>query len=143
MITIQQKVYARLTGDTVDKNGACLKTLLGDINRIYAGLDWQLTQAPSITFNPLTSTPGSLNGDTVMIDEEYFVFHIFANNFHQIATRLRVLLDRYVFAATTEAGAAVCTWDGDGPELFDEDLKVRRRDSRYKILVMPLAVGPV
>ena len=143
MISVQERIYARLRGDTIDNNGSCLATLLGSIDRIYTGLDWQVAEAPSITFNALTSVPGQINSDSVMVEEEFFVFRIFANNFHAVALRLRMLLNRYTFSETSEAGVLKCVWDSDGPEIFDDELKVRRRDSRFKIYAMPEAVGPI
>lgn len=141
MRTVQEAIYSRLTGDTAAS--VSLQALLGGSGRIFAGLDWNLIKAPCITFNGITSIPGNLNADLVPTDVEYYVFRIFADNFFQIESRLRVLFDRYVFTETTEAGVLRCMWDSSGPELFDDDLKVRRKDVRYKIFVMPRAVGPV
>ena len=143
MRTVHERIYSRLTGDVNDKQGTSLQNLLGGSGRIYAGMDWQLAQAPCLVFNSMASVAGSINSDTVMVEQQYFEFRVFANNFLDIALRLRVLLDRYTFAETSDAGALQCTWESDGPELFDENLKVRRRDSRYKIYVMPKAVGAV
>lgn len=143
MITIQAKIYSRLTGDTVDKNGSCLQTLLGSSGRINPGIDYMLPEAPGIVFNNLANTQGNLQGDGVFTDIEYWTFKVFADNCTQIIKRLRDLLDRYTFAATSEAGVLRCVWDSDGPDLFDEDLRVRRKDCRFKIYAMPKGVGPV
>ena len=139
-----ERLYSRLSGDTVDKSGSCLKTLLGgDITRVYAGLNYKLPNAPAVTFQSLTTIPGQINSDMVMTEEEFVEFRVFADNHRDISARLRVLLDRYAFAETAEAGVLKTVWQNDGPELFDEDLKVHRRDSLFKIFVMPKAVGPV
>lgn len=141
MITIQQRIYSRLTGDTAAT--VSLQALLGSSGRIYAGMDADLAKAPSIVFNNLTNIPGELNSDSVQTDVEFYTFKVFANNCIQIISRLRALLDRYTFAETTEAGVLRCVWDSDGPDLFDEDLKVRRKDARFRIYSAPKAIGPV
>lgn len=141
MITIQERIYSRLTGDTAAT--VSLQALLGSSGRIVAGLDYDLVKAPCIAFNLLSSIPGEINSDNVMTDVEYYTFKVFADNCIQIINRLRVLLDRYTFTETTEAGVLRCVWDGDGPDLFDEDLNCRRRDTRFRIYSMPKAVGPV
>lgn len=141
MITIQERINARLTGDTAAT--VSLEALLGSSGRIYAGLDAALTQAPSVVFNNLSNIPGDIGGDWVQSDVEIYSFKVFANNCIQIISRLRQLLDRYTFAETSEAGVLKCVWDSDGPDLFDEDLKVRRKDTRFRVYSMPKAVGPV
>lgn len=141
MITIQQRIYARLTGDTAAT--VSLQALLGSSGRIYGGLDQALPQTPSIVFNNVSNIPGEINSDNVQTDVEFYTFKVFANNCLQIISRLRILLDRYTFAETTEAGVLRCVWDNDGPDLFDDDLKVRRKDVRFRIYSMPKAVGPV
>lgn len=141
MITIQQKIYSRLTGDT--SGTSSLQSLLGGSGRIYEGLDGGLVKAPSIVYNNLANIVGSIQGDDVMTDVEIYTFKVFAQNCKLIISRLRILLDRYTFAETSEAGVLRCVWDSDGPDLFDEDLKVRRKDTRFRIYSMPKAVGPV
>ncbi len=137
MITIQQKIYSRLTGDTT------LQNLLGGSGRIFEGLDADLVKAPCIAFNSLANIPGNIQGDMVMIDVEVYTFKVFADNNKTIISRMRILMDRYTFAETSEAGGLQCVWDSDGPDLFDEDLKVKRKDTRFRIFSMPKAVGPV
>ncbi len=141
MITIQEKIFARLSGDT--SGASSLQSLLGTSGRVYEGLDGALVKAPSVVFNSLANIEGSIKGDFVMTDVEIYTFKVFAQNCKQIISRLRILLDRYTFAETSEAGVLRCVWDSDGPDLFDEDLKVRRKDSRFRIYSMPKAVGPV
>ena len=141
MITVQERIYSRLTGDTTATVG--LQALLGSSGRIVAGLDYDLLKAPCIAFNNLTNIPGDINSDNVQIDVEFYTFKVFADNCIKIISRLRLLLDRYTFAETSEAGVLRCVWDSDGPDLFDEDLKVRRKDARFRIYSMPKAVGPV
>jgi hypothetical protein len=143
MRTVLEKIYARIHGDTTDKNGRCLQTLLGSIDRIYAGFNYQIPSAPALTFFAMSTIPNSLNGDNVMVEEEFVEFRVFADNHSDIAARLRQLMDRYTFAETSEAGVLRAVWQNDGPQLFDEDLKVHRRDSLFKIYVMPKAIGPV
>lgn len=144
MITIQQRLYSRLTADTVDKSGSCLATLLGSVARVFAGMDYTIPlEAPCLVFNSLANVPGHINADMVLTDVETYTFKVFADNCIQIISRLRILLDRYTFAETSEAGVLRCVWDSDGPDLFDEDLKVRRKDCRFRIYSMPKAVGPV
>lgn len=141
MITIQQKIYSRLTGDTAATVG--LQALLGGSGRIYEGLDYNLPSAPCIAFNNLANIEGSINSDSAMIVVEVWTFKVFADNCKQIISRLRQLLDRYTFTETTEAGVLRCVWDSDGPDLFDDDMQVRRKDARFRIYSMPKAVGPV
>lgn len=144
MITIQQRIYSRLTGDSVDKNGSCLQTLLGGSGRVFAGMDYVVPlKSPCVVLNNLANIPGHLDSDFVQTDIETYTFKVFADNCVQIISRLRQLLDRYTFAETTEAGVLKCVWDSDGPDLFDEDLKVRRKDARFRIYSMPKAVGSV
>jgi hypothetical protein len=144
MITIQQRLNSRLIGDVADVHGSSLQTLLGGSGRIFAGMDYTIPlKSPSIVFNSLANVPGDIQGDTVSTDVEHYTFKIFSNSCIQIITRLRVLLDRYTFVETTEAGVLRCVWDSDGPDLFDEDLKVRRKDTRFRIYSMTKAVGPV
>ncbi len=141
MITIMQAIYSRLTGDTAAT--VSLQALLGSSGRIYAGLDANITKAPCLVYNNLSNVPGSIQGDIVMTDIEFWQFKIFANNCIQIAYRLRALLDRYTFTATSEAGSLRCVWDNDGPDLFDDELKVRRKDIRFRIYSMPKAIGSI
>lgn len=144
MITIQQRIYSRLTGDVANTNGSSLQTLLGSSGRIFAGMDYTVPlESPCIAFNNVSNIPGDVQGDSVMTDVEFYTFKIFADNCVQIISRLRQLLDRYTFAETTEAGVLRCVWDNDGPDLFDEDMKVRRKDVRFRIYSMAKAVGPV
>ncbi len=145
MITIQQAIFSRLSGDTTDKQGSCLKTLLGGTltGRIFAGMDLTLVRSPSIVFNNMTNVAGEINSDFVQTDVEFYTFKIFANNAPQIISRLRQLFDRYTFTETAEAGVLTCVWDNDGPDLFDDDLKVRRKDVRFRIYSMPKAIGPI
>ncbi len=137
MITIQQRIYSRLTGDTT------LQNMLGGSGRIFEGLDADLEKAPCIAFNSLANIPGDIQGDMVMTDVEVYTFKVFADNNKAIISRMRILMDRYTFAETSEAGGLQCVWDSDGPDLFDEDLKVKRKDTRFRIFSMPKAVGPV
>ena len=144
MREVLERIYARAHGDTTDKNGSCLKTLLGgNIDRIYSGLNNQIPTAPAITFCNISSIPSSLNSDVVMVEEEFIEFRVYADNHPDIAARLRQLFDRHTFAETTTAGVLKTVWQNDGPELFDEDLKVHRRDSLFKVYVAPKALGPV
>lgn len=144
MITIQQRIYSRLTGDVANTNGSSLQTLLGGSGRIFAGMDYTIPlESPCVAFNNLTNVPGAINSDFVQTDVEFYVFKVFADNCIQIISRLRQLLDRYTFAETSEAGVLKCVWDNDGPDLFDEDLKVRRKDVRFRVYSSPKAVGPV
>ncbi len=141
MITIQERIYSRLTGDTAAT--VSLQALLGSSGRIYAGLDANIIQAPSIVFNNLTNIPGEVNSDTVQTDVEFYTFKVFANNCIQIISRLRALLAGYTFTETAEAGGLRCVWDSDGPDLFDEDLKVRRKDVRFRVYSAPKAIGQI
>lgn len=145
MITIQQAIFSRLSGDTIDKQGSCLKTLLGGTltGRVFAGMDLTLVKSPSIVFNNVTNVPGNIDSDFVQTDVEYYVFKVFSNDAVRIISRLRQLFDRYTFTETTEAGVLMCVWDNDGPDLFDDDLKVRRKDVRFRIYSMPKAIGPI
>lgn len=144
MITIQQRIFSRLTGDTVDTNGSSLKTLLGgSVARIHAGMDETLLESPCIVFNNVSNIPGHIDSDWVMTNVEFYTFKVFANNCVQIIARLKQLFDRYTFTETSEAGVLKCVWDNDGPDLFDDDLKVRRKDVRFRVYSMPKAVGPV
>lgn len=141
MITIQEKIYARLTGDTAAT--VSLQALLGSSGRIFAGLDADLVKAPCLAFNNLSNIAGDVRGDSVQTDVEIYTFKVFASNCIQIISRLRALLDRYTFAETTEAGGLRCVWDSDGPDLFDEDLKVRRKDARFRVYSVPKTIGPI
>lgn len=141
MITIREKIYSRLTGDTAAT--VSLQALLGGSGRIIAGLDYDLVKSPCIAFDNLTNIPGDVNSDKVMTEVEFFSFKVFADNCIQIISRLKILLDRYTFAETAEAGVLRCVWDSDGPDLYDDDLHCRRKDTRFRIYSMPKAVGPV
>lgn len=133
-----------MTSDITDKNGSCLKTLLGgSIAKIHAGMDETLLQSPCIVFNSLSNINGFIDAENVTTDVEFYSFKVFANNCPQIIARLRVLMDNYTFTETSEAGGLRSEWDNDGPDLFDEDMKVRRKDCRFRIYSVPKAVGPI
>lgn len=141
MITIQERIYSRLTGDT--SGSSSLQVLLGGSGRIVAGLDYAELKSPCVAFNNMSNIPGEVNSDNVQTDVEFYTFRVFADNCIQIISRLRQLLDRYTFTETTEAGVLRCVWDSDGPDLFDDNLNIRRKDTRFRVYSMPKGIGPV
>lgn len=137
MKAVEAAIYGRLTGDST------LQSLLGGSGRISHALESGNAQKNSLTFLLLNAEPGYVNSDRVQTQVESYQLMIFSDKYVDIAYRLRVLLDGYTFADTTEAGGMVCVWDSDGPDLFDEPLQVGRKDVRYRVMLTPRAVGAV
>lgn len=137
MKTIEEAIYTRLSGDSA------LATLLTGSGRIHHALEAQQAQKPTLTYLCLLSVPGSINSDRVQTMEETYQFIIFAENYPDIAYRLRVLLDGYRFPETSEAGNIRGVWESDDADMYDDALQVGRKDVRYRILLTPKAVGAV
>jgi hypothetical protein len=141
MITIHAAIQTRLTGDSSLTGN--LQTILGGSGRIYHQFEDKVPQVPCVVFAEMSTAPGHIDGDNVQTYEQFYVFRIFSNRAWEIVERLKTLLDKYRFPDTTEAGHIQCTFSSVGPDLFDEDLKVARKDATFRIYMVPHTVAPI
>lgn len=137
MKAVETAIVSRLTGDST------LQSLLGGAGRIYHAMESGQAKKPSLTFMLINASPGSINSDRVQTMEETYQFMIFADNYVDIAYRLRRLLDGYQFADGSEAGSISAVWESEGADAFDEPLEVGRKDVQFKVMLMPVAVGDI
>ena len=133
MITVQERLYAKLNGST------SLRTLLGGADRIYADLQGITPRVGGLTFNEVSTIPGELQGKDVVSIVKLFGLTIVHKQAQEVAALVYKLLDGWTPAATTEAGGMRVEWDWTGPLVFDEDFKSLRQEMRIKIYLAPIA----
>jgi len=141
---VEQLVYARLIGDTEVTNG--LVALLGNSSRILHAYQSTDPTVPRLTFSVYTSTPGNLGGDFIREMELFIQFNVFAANYSDIIFRLFRLFNGHQFAVPTnyvQVGQVSSIWDWEGPDGFDEQLEIQRKDVRYRFFVVPKAQNPI
>ena len=144
MKEVEQLVYARLIGDTEVVNG--LVALVGGSSNIIHGYQSALPSVPSVTFHVFTQTMGHLSGDFARTIELFIQFNIFAANYSEITFRLFKLFNGYCFSVPTnyaQIGQVSSIWDWEGPDGFDEQLEIQRKDVRYRFFVVPKAQSPI
>jgi len=141
---VEELIYARLTGDTEPVNG--IVALLGNVNRILHAYQSADPTVPALTFHVYTQTPGQLTGDFIRTTELFIQFNIFAANYSDIVFRLFRLFNGHQFAVPTnyvQVGQVSSIWDWEGPDGFDEQLEIQRKDVRYRFFVVPKAQNPI
>lgn len=144
MKEVEQLVYARLIGDTEPVNG--LVALAGGAGNILHAYQSAQPTVPGVTFHIYTQAPGLLGGDFVRTTELYIQFNIFASNYEDIVFRLFRLFNGHSFAVPTnyvQVGQVSSIWDWEGPDGFDEQLEIQRKDVRYRFFVVPKAQNPI
>lgn len=144
MKEVEQLVYARMIGDTEPVNG--LVALAGGAGNILHGFQSADPTVPSVTFHVYTQTQGLLGGDFVRQVELFIQFNIFAANYSDITFRLFKLFNGHCFAVPggyTQIGQVSSIWDWEGPDGFDEQLEIQRKDVRYRFFVVPKAQNPI
>lgn len=144
MKEVEQLVYSRLIADTEAVNG--LVALVGGVGNILHGYQSALPTVPSVTFHVYTQTPGLLGGDFIRQVELFIQFNIFASNYSDISFRLFKLFNAYCFSVPsnyTQIGSVTSIWDWEGPDGFDEQLEIQRKDVRYRFFVVPKAQNPI
>ena|SRR3990167_1235904 len=137
MKTVEEALMTRLTGD------ATLVSLLGGSGRIYHAMEKVEPKINSITFMAITSVPEGLTGDVVMSRREDYMLSIFHNQYEDVLDRIFKLLHMYQFPTPSDAGIVKAMWDWEGPDEFDEDLKVGKKTVRYKFYVVRQAFAPI
>lgn len=144
MKEVEQLVYARLINDTEPVNG--LVALLGNANRILHAYQSADPTVPALTFHVYTQSPGVLQGDFMRTVELFIQFNIFSAHYSDITFRLFKLFNGHCFAVPTnyvQVGQVSCIWDWEGPDGFDEQLEIQRKDVRYRFFVVPKAQNPI
>lgn len=140
MKDIETIIFSRMTGDTT------LVSLIGAANRILHGFQNVTPHKPQITFYNIVSTKGILRGDQAETNELFYTFSIFAENYLDIVARLKRLFNGQVFEKPAGASEIQCifsNWDFDGPDQYDDDLQVKRKDVRFKFTVTLQALDPI
>jgi hypothetical protein len=123
-----------------------LVPLLGAADRILHAFQSATPPAPGLTYQVFNSTPGLLTGDFVRTMIVFIQFNIFANNYPDISFRLKKLFDGYCFTVPggyTQLGTLTSVFDWEGPDGFDEQLQVQRKDVRYRFFAAPKAQSPI
>jgi hypothetical protein len=141
---VEQLVYARLIADTEPANG--LVALLGNVNRILHAFQSADPSVPFLTFHVYTQSSGGVQGDFMRTLEVFIQFNIFASNYADITFRLFKLFNGHNFVVPTnyiQVGQVSCIWDWEGPDGFDEQLEIQRKDVRYRFFVVPKAQNPI
>ena len=144
MKEVEQLIYARLIADTEATYG--LVSLLGNVNRILHAYQSAQPTVPGLTFHVYTQAPGILQGDFIRTVELFIQFNIFAANYSDITFRLFKLFNSHTFAVPTnyvQVGQVSSIWDWEGPDGFDEQLEIQRKDVRYRFFVVPKAQNPI
>ena len=144
MKEIEQLIVTRLTGDT--GAGETLKTFLGSTDRIINGRQLKVSQVPSLVFMKFIENPGSLYTEGPVSWESFYSFQIFSDRYTEIAFRLKRLLDNYRYtipSANTDIGSLVSLFDWEGQDDFDEDLKVGKKEMRFRFFSTQKAADPI
>lgn len=131
----------RLKGDTASTVG--LQALLGSSGRIRHVLENEIPKAPGVYYKSLANGPGTINADSVVTSNEFYQFKVYATNAENIMYRVRVLLDRYTLPDQSDTGSAVCVWDSDGPDGFDDSLQLPTKTTQFRIFMVPKAAASV
>lgn len=140
LTTVQTALYSRLTADT---SSVGLVGLLGAAARILHADEGGIPTAPMLTYRQSLAQPGQSSADRAPINEMYFEFQIFAVNYNAIAERLYRLLHNHRLGSQNDAGAALGVWVWTSPDQYDEDLKVGRKDLRFRYFVVPKSQAPI
>lgn len=138
--TIQAAIYSRLTADT---GSAGIVTLLGSATRIMHALENAVPTVPSLQYFQFMSNESPSAADKAQINEQFFQFSVYASNYNAIVERLYRLLHNQRLSAPSDAGAALGTWVWSGPDLFDEELQIGRKDVRFRFFVVPKSQAPI
>lgn len=144
MKEVEQLVYARMIADTEATNG--LVPLLGNVGNILHAFQSSEPTVPSLTFHVYTQAPGLLGGDFIRQMELFLQFNIFAANYADITFRLFKLFNSHVFAVPSnykQIGQVSSVWDWEGPDGYDEQLEIQKKDVRFKFFVIPKAQNPI
>ncbi len=137
MTSVEAAIMTRLTGDSV------LVSLLGGSGRIYHALEGNAPKVGSLTFMETTSIPALLDARNVQVQETYYMLTVFHDQYQDVLDRVYRLLHLYQFPTPSDAGISRVVWDWSGPDGFDEDLKVGRKQVRYKFYVARKAQAPI
>ncbi len=136
-IDVADAIFQRLDGDS------SLRTLLGGSGRILHAFEPGWPKAGSITYHKTTAGPGGIDADDVQVVTEFYQFNIYHNRFPLVSALLYRLLHQNRFTPSPEFTIKRCLFDWEGPDEFDEDLKVRRKHVRYKVDFTRSAQSPL
>lgn len=143
MQTIDELLMARLTGDNSATGN--LQSLLGGSGRIWHAHQLQLPVKGSVTYLSESNVPSAvLRGENLEGQVEFYMFHIFHDQYNAVLDRIYNLLHNYRFP-TTPADVAVksCVWEWTGPDEFDEALECGAKRVRFKIESVRSAQAPI
>lgn len=144
MKEIEELIVSRLTGDT--GAGETLQTFLGNTDRILNGKQIQPSKVPSLVFSKFFENPGTLYTEGPVSWESFYLFQIFSDRYTEIAFRIKRLLDNFQYTvpeANTDIGSLVSLFDWEGEDDFDEDLRVGRKDMRFRFFSTMKANDPI
>lgn len=138
MLTVEEALMTRLTGDST------LQTLLGGASRIWHAMEQKTPVNGSITYMKEFVVPSQvLRTQNVEAEVEFYIFHIFHEQYEAVQDRLYRLLHNYRFPTPSDAGIKSCVWEWTGPDEFDEALMCGAKRVRYKLEVIRSAQSPV
>ncbi len=138
MLTVEEALMTRIAAD------ATLQTLLGGSGRIFHAMENQRPVSGCITYlNEFVTPSGSLRAQNVEGEVQFYVFHIYHQQYEAVKDRLYRLLHHYRFPTPADAGIKSCVWEWTGPDEFDEALQCGAKRVRYKIEVVRSAQAPV
>jgi hypothetical protein len=153
MKEVEQLVYQRMIADNA---AGGILNLLGNsitapitVTRILHSHQNIDPPSPGLTYGILATVPGHLEGDFTRTLEVTIAFTIFAENYAEVAFRLRRLFDGWTHSLSLISGGAMqvggvsSVFDFEGPDGFDESLQVQKKDLRYRFFVKPKAQNPI
>lgn len=143
MQSIDEILMTRLAGDNSATGN--LQTLLGGSGRIWHSHQLQLPIVGCVTYLSESNVPSAvLRGENVEGQVEFYMFHIFHNQYNAVLDRIYNLLHNYRFP-TTPGDVAVksCAWEWTGPDEFDEALECGAKRVRFKIESVRSAQPPI
>jgi len=130
---LRAKIYSILTTDAIINDPSYLGGMLGKTTSTPYGVYYQSPpekpDAPILTYNIIDSIdhfPRRLS----------FTFTAWGDNFDNILARVFELLHKKIEIVASDYSFKAMLFDGSGPELFDDDLKVYYRADRYQAIAV-------
>jgi len=131
----RNKIYAVLIADAQTTASGKLGNLIGKSAvapyGIYGSFSLSETTASYMVFKSGIATQNNRFSSDNIVMEEIFEFSVFGNNCDAIQDRIFQLFDRQVLTGLTNDRILKCHRDWISADMFDENLRVLRKDSRY------------
>lgn len=131
-VVLKEAIMAVLIDDARLDFGTSLGKLLGKHQQIPYGIYFVSPPVkpdiPFITYQFLGETDR-------WVDEIILNITIYSNDFDTICKRIKKLLNGKQISSLSDCRFLMCKWDWCGPDLWDDNLKVYYKNSRYIIKI--------